>query len=125
MYRFLDRSSILACRHLYARRPKPKGGGCGRGNLYIEKALLDALCLTHRNLAVLKQLSNIKATMAPMGMLYPTRELLIAFIRLDAVVVVYIHIGVGFGVARLDNWAMPEPLCVGWVTGRFPRFFYM
>lgn len=37
--------------------------------------------------------------------------------------IVYIHIGVGFGVVRFDNWAMPEPLCVGRATGRFPRFF--
>ena len=38
------------------------------GNLYIGKALLDALCLTCRNLAVPKLLSNIKATMTSMDM---------------------------------------------------------
>ena len=35
----------------------------------------------------------------------------------------YIHIGVGFGVARSTVRAMPEPRKVGRVTGRFPRFF--
>jgi len=40
-----------------------------------------------------------------------------------AVFVAYIHIGVGFGVARFDKQAMPEPQNVGRVTGRFPRFF--
>ena len=33
--------------------------------------------------------------------------------------------GVGFGVARFDKQAMPEPRDVGRVTGRFPRFFYV
>lgn len=28
-------------------------------------------------------------------------------------------------LARFDNWAMPEPLCVGRATGRFPRFLYV
>ncbi|MBR6190199.1 MAG: hypothetical protein IKQ59_14810 [Prevotella sp.] len=41
----------------------------------------------------------------------------------NAIFVVYVHIGVGFGVARFDEQAMPEPLKVGRVTGRFPRFF--
>jgi len=35
----------------------------------------------------------------------------------------YIHISVGFGVARSTIRAMPEPQQVGRVTGRFPRFF--
>ncbi len=43
--------------------------------------------------------------------------MLTAIIGLDAVIVVYIHIGVGFGVARFDKQAMPEPLSVGRVTG--------
>lgn len=30
---------------------------------------------------------------------------------------------VGFGVARFDKQAMPEPLSVGRVTRRLPRFF--
>ena len=38
-------------------------------------------------------------------------------------IVAYMHIGVGFGVARSTDRAMPEPRCVGRVTGRFPRFF--
>ena len=38
-------------------------------------------------------------------------------------IVVYMHIGVGFSVARSTIRAMPEPLCVGRVTRRFPRFF--
>ena len=54
--------------------------------------------------------------MTSMGMKYPTSGLLTAIIGFDAVTVVYIHIGVGFGVARFDNWAMPEPLRVGRVT---------
>lgn len=35
----------------------------------------------------------------------------------------FIHIGVGFGVARSTVRAMPEPRCVGRVISRFPRFF--
>ena len=46
-----------------------------------------------------------------------------AKIGYDAVDVVYIHIGVGFGVARSTTRAMPEPRCVGRVARRFPRFF--
>jgi len=38
----------------------------------------------------------------------------------NAIFVVYVHIGVGFGVARFDEQAMPEPLKVGRVTGRTP-----
>ena len=38
---------------------------------------------------------------------------------------VYIHIGVGFGVARSTDRAMPEPQSVGRVTRRFPRFLYL
>ena len=45
------------------------------------------------------------------------------FIVFDAITAVYIHIGVGFGVARFDKQAMPEPQNVGRVTRRFPRFF--
>ena len=43
--------------------------------------------------------------------------LLTAIIGFDAVIAVYIHIGVGFGVARFDKQAMPEPQHVGRVTG--------
>ena len=48
------------------------------------------------------------------------RRLSVAFVVTDSV---YLHIGVGFGVARFDNWAMPEPLCVGRVTGEIPTLF--
>ncbi|MBR0263855.1 MAG: hypothetical protein IJQ60_08220 [Prevotella sp.] len=51
--------------------------------------------------------------------------MLTAIIGFEAVIAVYIHIGVGFGVARFDKQAMPEPRDVGRVTGRFPRFFYV
>ena len=54
--------------------------------------------------------------MTSMDMQYPTNELLTAIIGFDAVIVVYIHIGVGFGVARFDKQAMPEPQNVGRVT---------
>jgi len=43
--------------------------------------------------------------------------LLTAIIGFDAVIAVYIHIGVGFGVARSTIRAMPEPQHVGRVTG--------
>ena len=55
--------------------------------------------------------------MTSMDMLYPITDSLTAITGYDAVIVVYIHIGVGFGVARFDNRAMPEPLQVGRVTG--------
>ena len=58
-------------------------------------------------------------------MYYPTYELRTATIGSFAFHVVYIHIGVGFGVARFDKQAMPEPLKVGRVTRRFPSFFYV
>ena len=63
------------------------------------------------------------AAMTLMGMYYPTSVLQTVIIDSDAVYAVYIHIGVGFGVARSTVRAMPEPPCVGRVTGRFPRFF--
>ena len=65
------------------------------------------------------------ATKTLMGMLYPTFVLQTAIIGLFAIIVVYVHIGVGFGVARSTVRAMPEPRCVGRVTRRFPRFFYV
>ena len=49
--------------------------------------------------------------------------LLTAINGYDAIDVVYIHIGVGFGVARSTDRAMPEPQSVGRVTGRIPRSF--
>ena len=50
--------------------PKPClwAGLTRSGDLYIGKALLDALCLTFRNLAVPNYLSRDKATMTLMGM---------------------------------------------------------
>ena len=42
---------------------------------------------------------------------------------LSAIMIVCLHTGVGFGVARSTIRAMPEPLCVGRVARRFPRFF--
>ena len=60
-----------------------------------------------------------------MDMLYPTSEIQAAIFGFDVVTAVYIHISVGFGVARFDKQAMPEPQNVGRVTGRFPRFFYV
>jgi len=107
------------------KNAKAQGWRLRDENLYIRKALLDALSLTCRNLTVPKLLSNIKATMTSMGMYYPASGLLTAIIGFDAVTAVYIRIGVGFGVARFDNRAMTEPLQVGRVTGRFPRFFYV
>ena len=44
-------------------------------------------------------------------------DLQTAIVGFDAVIAVYIHIGVGFGVARSTDRAMPEPRCVGRVTG--------
>ena len=72
-------------------------------SLYLGKALLDALFLTLENLAVPKQLSNSKATMTLMGMYYPTFVLQTAISGYHAIIVAYIHISVGFGVARFDN----------------------
>ena len=60
-----------------------------------------------------------------MGMCYPYRIAGVSQHWLSASAVVYIHTGVGFGVARFDNQAMPEPLNVGRVTDRLPRFFFV
>lgn len=60
-----------------------------------------------------------------MDMLYPTTDLLTAIIGFEVVIVVYIHIGVGFGVARFDKQAMPEPQNVGRVTGDSHASFYV
>jgi len=60
------------------------------------------LTLTLGNLAVPKTVVMIKATMTSMDMLYPITDSLTAITGYDAVIVVYIHIGVGFGVARFD-----------------------
>ena len=59
-----------------------------------------------------------------MGMLYPANMLQTAIIG-SLAICRHTHIGVGFGVARFDKQAMPEPLKVGRVTRRFPRFFYV
>ena len=48
-----------------------------------------------------------------------------SFRRLFAGVFVYIHIGVGFGVARFDYQRSPEPLCVGRVTSLIPTLFFL
>ena len=64
LHRFLTAPALLACSHRDAsNRLKPlrlsknaeaQGWRPRDGNLYIGKALLDALCLTFRNLAVPK-----------------------------------------------------------------------
>ena len=49
--------------------------------------------------------------------------LMTTIVGFKVIVVVYIHIGVGFGVARSTIRAMPEPQQVGRVTRGLPRFF--
>ena len=84
----------------------------GRGwEPIYRKSVLDALCLTHWNLAVSNWLSRTRQQW---------RSWVCSIRRLS-----YMHIGVGFGVARFDKQAMPEPLRVGRVTVRFPRLFYV
>ena len=56
------------------------------------------------------------ATKSPMDMCYPILILQTAIIGFYASIIVYIHIGVGFGVARSTIRAMPEPQDVGRVT---------
>ena len=51
-----------------------------------------------------------------MGMLYPANMLQTAIIG-SLAICRHTHIGVGFGVARFDKQAMPEPQNVGRVTG--------
>ena len=51
-----------------------------------------------------------------MDMYYPILILQTAIIGFYAGIIVYIHIGVGFGVARSTIRAMPEPQDVGRVT---------
>ena len=102
----------------------PKGGGCGTGTIY-RKGVLDALCLTFRNLAVPQTVVKHQSNNDVHGCVISDKVLLTATIGCEAILVVYIHIGVGFGVARFDNWAMPEPLKVGRVTGDSHASFYM
>ena len=54
--------------HRFLNNAEAQGWRLRDEDLYIGKALLDALSLTCRNLAVPKLLSNTKATMAPMDM---------------------------------------------------------
>jgi len=68
LHRFPNRSSFAGLLPSGRKNADAQGWRLRDGNLYIGKALLDALNLTLRNLAVPKQLSNIKATMTPMGM---------------------------------------------------------
>lgn len=73
------------------------------GNLYIGKALLDALCLTARNLAVPKLSVKKQSNNDVHGYVISDIDLQTAIVGFDAVIAVYIHIGVGFGVARSDR----------------------
>ena len=59
----------------------------GRESLYIKKALLDALFLTLRNLAVPKLVVKQQSNNDVHGY---------------DIYIVYVHTGVGFGVARFD-----------------------
>ena len=77
--------------------------------------MLDILESGSSNLTV----KNI-ATMTLMGMLYPVSMNSHYWFQSRSS---FIHIGVGFGVARSTVRAMPEPQDVGRVTSRFPRFF--
>ena len=86
----------------------------GREPIY-RKGVLDALCLTLGNLAVPKRLSNFKATKTPIRCIFMA-------LKEDNpcclfVIVLFIYRCVGFGVARFDKQAMPEPQNVGRVTG--------
>ena len=85
--------------------PKPClwAGLTRSGDLYIGKALLDALCLTHRNLAVPKQIVKLQSNNDAHGyvvfMPAINMKLLLAAYNCG----IYIHTGVGFGVARFDR----------------------
>lgn len=54
MHRFLNRSGFAGLLPSGCKSAEAQGWRLRDGNLYIEKALLDALCLTTRNLAVPK-----------------------------------------------------------------------
>ena len=62
---------------------------------------------------------NVKniATMASRDMLYPKSSLPTVFIGSFVISIGFIHIGMGFGVARSTFKAMLEPQCLGRVAG--------
>ena len=68
LYKAIDIHKNFVSLHRFLNNAEAQGWRLRDGNLYIGKALLDALSLTCRNLAVPKLLSNIKATMTSMGM---------------------------------------------------------
>ena len=65
IWNFREKFLSLQCSHTEASH---ECGADEGGNLYIGKALSDALFLTHRNLAVPNNQSSDKATMTLMGM---------------------------------------------------------
>ena len=64
-----------------------------------------------------------RATVDAHGCVISICKLRLLFIAIVVTDSVYLHIGVGFGVARSTIRAMPEPQCVGRVTGKTPTLF--
>ena len=106
---------------LFSCRSLAFGWDWGREPIY-RKGVLDALCLTLGNLAVPIRLSKTRQQRTSMRCIFMTL-LAKAFIGL-CYIVVYIQC-VGFGVARFDKQAMPEPPSVGRVTRELPRFLFI
>lgn len=54
---------------------------------------------------------------------YVISDIVVSLQWLLTIVLVYIHTAWASALLVLTSWAMPEPRCVGRVTGRLPRFF--
>ena len=106
--------------------PKPRlRAGLMRMETYIqEKALSCALCLTFKNLAVqklVKRQSNNDAH----GYVISVSDSYQPSLVIDYFWL-YIYIQAWASALLVsDQWAMPEPLNVGRVTDRLPRFFFV
>ncbi|MBO5628436.1 MAG: hypothetical protein J5965_05080 [Aeriscardovia sp.] len=103
MHRFLNRSGFAGLLPSGRKSAEAQGWRLRDGNLYIGKALLDALCLTARNLAVPKLSVKNQSNNDVHGYVISECDLQTAIIGSDVITAVYIHIGVGFGVARSDR----------------------
>ena len=91
-----------------------------------EKALLDALCLTYRNLAVPKTSQETKQQWRPCMCIIRTQWGLVSLSATNLLVELTIYISAwASALLVLTCWAMPEPLYVGRVTCRLPRLFFV
>jgi len=112
----------LQCLHTEASLA---GGANEGGDLYIGKSVILRFVLDTLESGSSLTDSQEQGNNDAHGYVISVSLIAVSHDWLSAIMTVYLHTGVGFGVARSTIRAMPEPQSVGRVTDRLPRFFFV